>query len=63
MSAQLCSHHTRHLDADQLRDLNLHILFVDAAATNAANAPTLRNTQTSEYGVITPQAGDVMRPN
>ena len=40
MVAQLHGHHTRHLGADQLRDLkNLHIIFADAAATNAADAP------------------------
>ena len=64
MATQLRGHHTRHLVADQIRDLkNLHIIFADAAATNAANAPTLRNTQTSEYVVVTPKAGAAERPN
>ena len=64
MWAQLCGHHTCYLDANQLRDLkNLHIIFADASATNTTDTPTLRNTQTSEYGVITPQAGAAARPN
>ena len=64
MWAQLCGHHTCYLDANQLRDLkNLHILFADAAAINTAAAPTLGDTQTSEYGVITPQAGTAILPN
>ena len=45
MAAQPRSHHIRHLGVDQLRDLkNLHIVFADAAATNAADAPNSRNT-------------------
>ena len=59
MAAQLCGHHTSHLGADQLCDLNnIYTIFSDAAATNAANTPTLRNTQTSDYFVLAPRAGD-----
>ena len=59
LAEQLCGHHTRHLGADQLCDLkNLHSIFADADATNAANAPTPRNTQTSDYYVLAPRAGD-----
>ena len=64
MAAHLRGHHTRHLGAYQFRDLkNIHIIFADAAATNAANAPTLRKNQTSEYGVFTPQEGAAARPH
>ena len=53
LAAQLCGHHTRHLGAVQLRDLkNLHSIFADATTTNATNAPTPRNTQTSDYYVL-----------
>ena len=41
MATQLRGHHTRHLVADQLCDLNnLHTIFTDAAATKSADAPT-----------------------
>ena len=56
MAAQLRGHHTRHLGTDQLRDLkNLHTIFAKGAATNASDAPTPKNTQTSDC-VLAPQA-------
>ena len=64
MAAQLRGHHTRHLSADQLRNLkNLHSIFANSVATNATNTPTPRNIQTSDYGVLAPQAGDAAGPN
>ena len=64
MAEQLRGHHTRHLGADQLHNLkNLHSIFANAATTNATNAPTPRNTQTSDYGVLALQAGDATGPN
>ena len=63
-AAQLRGHHTLHLGAGQFRDpKNLHRIFADAAATNADNAPTPRNTQTYDYGVLAPQVGDEAGPN
>ena len=63
MSAQFRGHHTRHFGANQLHDLNnLHTIFADVAATNAANVPTPR-TQNSDYCVLASRAGYVVGPN
>ena len=63
MAAQLRGHHTCHLGSDQLRDLNnLHTIFTNTTATNAADTPTPRNTQTTEYCMLALRAGDAAGP-
>ena len=64
MAAQLHGHHTLHLGADQLRDLNnLHTIFVNATTTNTADAPTPTKIQTSGFCVLAPRAGDAKGAN
>ena len=64
IEAQLRGHHTCHLGADKLHDLkNLHTILAEAAVTNASDAPTSRNTQTSDYCALNLQAGDAAGPN
>ena len=49
LASQLRKHHTRHLGRKQPHKLtNLNTIFADAAATNAADAPLLPDTQPAD---------------